>query len=70
MPTRVPELQMIYDEKCIPVSAKCSLCGEAMPQRKTRIKNTLENIEWLTAQFRLHVARMHLEAWTGKSLVQ
>ena len=28
MPLRAPELQISYDEISIPVSAKCSLCGE------------------------------------------
>ena len=67
---RAPELQLSYDENSTPVSAKCSLCGEKMPQSDPRIRNRVENVEWLAAQFRLHVARIHLEAWAGKSRVQ
>jgi hypothetical protein len=57
----VPELQMSYDENSIPVSAKCSLCGERMPQGRPRITNPIDNIEWFAAQFRLHVAQNHPE---------
>jgi hypothetical protein len=28
----LPNLQLRYDENGIPVSAKCSLCGEKMPK--------------------------------------
>jgi hypothetical protein len=39
-----PELQMNYDENSIPVSAKCSLCGEKMPQGTPRIMNSINNV--------------------------
>jgi hypothetical protein len=67
---QVAELQMRYDENSIPVSAKCSLCGEEMPQGAPRIMNPIDNIAWFAAQFRLHVERNHLQVWTGKSYVQ
>ena len=70
MPPRAPELQLSYDENSIPVSAKCSLCGEKMLQHEPRIRNRVENVEWFAAQFRFHIARIHLEAWTGESRVQ
>ena len=66
----VPELQMRYDENSIPVSAKCSLCGEQMPQAKPRIVVPMDNVEWFAAQFRVHVERCHLQAWAAKSRVQ
>jgi hypothetical protein len=66
----VPELQMSYDENRIPVSAKCSLCGEQMPQGTPRIMNSIRNVAWFAVQFRLHVARTHLLVWTGKPRVQ
>lgn len=64
------ELQMRYDANSIPVSAKCSLCGEQMPQGKPRITDPIDNVEWFAAQFRLHVERSHPQVWVGKSRVQ
>jgi hypothetical protein len=58
---RLPELQMRYDENSIPVSAKCSLCDEQMPQSVPRIADPMDSVEWFAAQFRLHVARSHPE---------
>jgi hypothetical protein len=56
---RVPELQTRYDENGIPVSTKCSTCGEQMPQSTPRITNPIENVKWFAAQFSLHVAQSH-----------
>ena len=70
MPPRPPELRMSYDQNSIPVSAKCSLCGEQMPQSVPRIADPMDSVEWFAAQFRVHIARIHLEAWRGKSRVQ
>jgi hypothetical protein len=71
MPPRDPELQMIYDENSIPISAKCSLCGERMPQSVPRITNSIDNVAWFAAQFRVHLAQSHLQVWTpGKSRIQ
>jgi hypothetical protein len=55
----VPVLQMRYDENSIPVSAKCSMCGEQMTQSKPRIMNSIDNVEWFATQFGLHVAQSH-----------
>jgi hypothetical protein len=66
----MPELQMSYDENSIPVSAKCSLCGEQMPRGAPRIMNSIDSVEWFAARFRLHVAQTHLLVWTMKSRVQ
>ena len=55
----VPVLQTRYDENGIPVSAKCSLCGEVMLQGTPRIMNPIENVEWFAAQFRLHMTQIH-----------
>jgi len=63
----LPVLQMRYDENSIPLSAKCSLCGEQMAQAKPRISNPIENVEWFTAQFGLHVAKIHPPAEPRKS---
>jgi hypothetical protein len=70
MPPRAPELQMTYDENNIPFTAKCSLCDEQMPQRTPRNLNLIDSVEWFAAQFRLHIERSHLLAWTGPSRVQ
>ena len=59
MPPRAPVLQMRYDENGIPVSAKCSMCGEPMPQGKPRIMNPIANVEWFATQFGLHLAQDH-----------
>ena len=64
---QLPELQMSYDENSVPVSAKCSKCGEQMPQSTPRITNPIDNVEWFAAQFRLHVERSHLHAAAGNS---
>ena len=56
----VPQLQTRYDENGIPVSAKCSICGEHMPQGVPRIMNPIENVEWFAVQFGLHVAQTYL----------
>jgi hypothetical protein len=53
---QAPILPMRYDENSIPISAKCSLCGEQMPQGAPRISNPIENVEWFAAQFSLHLA--------------
>ena len=58
----VPSLQTRYDENGIPVSAKCSLCGEMMPQGVPRITNPIENVSWFATQFGLHVAGIHPDA--------
>ena len=63
----VPVLQMRYDENSIPVSAKCSLCGEKMPQGTPRMMNPIENVEWFAAQFSIHVAQIHPPAASQKS---
>jgi hypothetical protein len=70
MPMRSPELQMKYDENSIPVSAKCSVCGEEMPQSRPRLLNPMDNVEWFAAQFRLHLERIHLPAGQENSRVQ
>jgi hypothetical protein len=57
----LPELQMRYDENSIPVSAKCSMCGEQMPQGTPRITDPSDNITWFASQFGLHVAQIHPE---------
>jgi len=59
MPLRAPELQLRYDENSIPVSAKCSMCGEQMPQSTPRITNSIDNVAWFAAQFGLHIAQIH-----------
>jgi hypothetical protein len=64
---RVPQLQITYDENSIPVSAKCSLCGEQMPQNKPRIMNPIDNVAWFAAQLEIHREQRHLEIATGKS---
>ena len=58
---------MRYDENSIPVSAKCSMCGEQMPQSTPRIVNPIENVEWFATQFRFHVAQSHPPAAPHKS---
>lgn len=63
----VPELQMRCDENSIPVSAKCSLCGEQMAQGTPRITNPIENVAWFSSQFGLHVAQNHPEIAARKS---
>ncbi|WP_348262871.1 hypothetical protein P8935_24155 [Telmatobacter sp. DSM 110680] len=66
-----PTLQTRYDENSIPISAKCSLCGERMPQGTPRITDPIENVAWFSSQFGLHVAQIHPEiearTWVGKS---
>jgi hypothetical protein len=56
---RNPELQTSYYGNSIPLSAKCSICGERMPQSTPRIMNPMDNVEWFAAQFRLHVSEIH-----------
>jgi hypothetical protein len=63
----VPVLQTRYDENGIPVSAKCSLCGEQMPQGAPRITNPIENVEWFVTQFSLHATQRHPPAEPRKS---
>jgi len=65
-----PELQMGYDQNSIPVSAKCSFCGEQMPRDTPRTMNSTNKVAWFAANFRLHVARAHLLVWSGKSRAQ
>ena len=67
MPPRGPVLQMRYDENSIPVSAKCSMCGEQMRQSTPRIVNPIENVEWFAAQFSIHSAQIHPSGEPRKS---
>jgi hypothetical protein len=55
---------MRYDENSIPVSAKCSVCGEQMPQSTPRIADPIDNVAWFAAQFRLHLAESHSSSFT------
>jgi len=57
--SNVPVLQTRYDDNGIPISAKCSLCGERMLQSTPRISSPIENVEWFATQFKLHTARSH-----------
>jgi hypothetical protein len=66
MSTYFPQLQTRYDQNGIPVSAKCSACGEQMPQAKPRIVEPMENVAWFAAQFDLHAKRMHPPAPVNK----
>jgi hypothetical protein len=61
---------MTYDEKGIPISAKCSACGEQMLQCVPRRLDPIDGIAWFAAQLRLHIEQNHLQAWTGGSSVQ
>jgi hypothetical protein len=65
--SNVPVLQTRYDENGIPVSAKCSMCGEQMLQGTPRITNPSENVEWFATQFNLHAAQRHPPAAPRKS---
>jgi hypothetical protein len=50
-----PELVIVYDLNDYPVSASCSSCGAAMPQRREWITSAAENLEWFANQFMLHL---------------
>jgi hypothetical protein len=67
MQRRGAEMQLRCDENGIPISAKCSNCGELMAQAQPRIMNPMENVEWFTSQFALHVAKSHPPAEPAKS---
>lgn len=56
---QILRLQTRYDEYSIPVSAKCSICGEQMPQGKPRIVQPADNVAWFAVQFDLHVTQRH-----------
>jgi hypothetical protein len=62
----MPNLQTRYDENGIPVSAKCSLCGEQMPQGTPPITSPIANVEWFASQFGLHVTQIHPEGEARK----
>jgi hypothetical protein len=64
---QAPILQMRYDENSIPVSAKCSQCGEQLPQSTPRITNPIENVAWFSSQFGLHVTQRHPSVELRKS---
>jgi len=53
-----PELQIRCDVNSIPVSAKCSSCGESMPQSESRLE-PMDKVGWFTAQFEEHKALKH-----------
>jgi hypothetical protein len=59
------ELQISYDENSIPVSAKCSFCGEQMPQTRhtSRTQSTLLDGSRLNSVFmqREAICRLGLE---------
>ncbi len=54
-----PELIMLYEMYDYPVGARCSACGQTMPQSKKWINPAAENLRWLRSQFEVHVAQQH-----------
>jgi hypothetical protein len=54
-----PELIMLYEMYDYPVGARCSACGQTMPQSKKWINPLAENLRWQSAQFELHLAQNH-----------
>jgi hypothetical protein len=70
MMSRFPELQIRCDQNSIPVSAKCSACGEQMPQGKPRIIDPMDNVTWFAAQFDIHLKRMHAREGGNQSVAR
>jgi len=54
-----PELIMLYEMYDYPVAARCSACGQRMPQSKKWINPLADNLRWLRDQFEVHLARHH-----------
>ena len=48
-----------YNADSFPVTAKCTICGEEMPQSDQRITLIGKNIKWFTEQFTIHMAQKH-----------
>jgi len=60
-------MQLRCDVNGVPISAKCSKCGEQMPQGSPRITNPIDNVAWFGAQFSEHVAQFHPPSQPFKS---
>ncbi len=54
-----PALLFSYDKLMRPVSAKCKLCGEQMPEPTTELGSPADVVVWLSKQFIEHKKTKH-----------
>jgi len=53
------ELVFSYDQRMRPVSAKCRLCGEGMPEPASELGAPADVVFWLAQQFVEHKKQKH-----------
>jgi hypothetical protein len=63
---KTPQLIVSRDMNDYPATARCSSCGEQMPERQRWINSSAENLAWFVDQFALHVEQVH-PSWTANS---
>jgi hypothetical protein len=54
-----PELQIVYDARGLPLSARCSVCKSEMRSMKAGGASLEQLIKWLSIQFALHKRKHH-----------
>lgn len=55
----LPTAVIVCDVNGVPVSAKCSACGEEMPQGEPRGTTRELSLKWFQQQFALHSRQKH-----------
>jgi hypothetical protein len=55
----LPTLKITYDSDNFPVSARCSACGQEMPEGDLRRTFKRGNLEWFKVHFDLHRKLKH-----------
>lgn len=53
------ELAFFYGQGKYPVSAKCRLCGDSMPQSSEELPSLADTVLWLSQRFIEHKQQKH-----------
>lgn len=56
------ELVFQYDDSSFVISAKCSLCGDKMPQPPANVTLSRDRVLWFAKRFLEHKKQLHAEA--------
>jgi hypothetical protein len=54
-----PTMIIVRDVNDVPISAKCSECGEKIPQCRPWVTSKELNLKWFADQFSVHKSQKH-----------
>ena len=54
-----PELTLQYDSAMLPISGKCSACGEQMPSPPSDPRDNVDAVLWFSHHFLIHRKANH-----------